>query len=100
MASAALSADAHILLAPDQNLRDEFACPITYELIHDPVIAADGHTYDRSAIQRWLAKHDTSPKVRAVHLLWWWGGGRWACAWCSQLLFLYNRSELVASLSC
>ena len=59
----ALSADAH-MLEPDQNLRDEFACPITYELIHDPVIAADGHTYDRSAIQRWLAKHDTAPKVR------------------------------------
>jgi len=27
----------------------------------DPVIAADGHTYERSAIEIWLKKHDTSP---------------------------------------
>ena len=25
-------------------IRDEFVCPITRELITDPVIAADGHT--------------------------------------------------------
>ncbi|KAH8070596.1 ubiquitin-protein transferase [Aureococcus anophagefferens] len=28
-----------------------------------PVIAADGHTYDRSAIERWLLHHDNSPKT-------------------------------------
>ena len=50
-------------LTDDQTLRDEFMCPITCDLIFDPVIAADGHTYDRSAIQGWLAKHETSPKV-------------------------------------
>ena len=27
-------------------------------------IAADGHTYDRSAIERWLLHHSSSPKVR------------------------------------
>jgi len=35
-------------------LRDEFVCPITKELIVDPVIAADGHTYDRRAIEEWF----------------------------------------------
>lgn len=45
-------------------LRDEFSCPITRELMRDPVIAADGHTYDREAIEMWLRNHDTSPKVR------------------------------------
>lgn len=44
-------------------LRDEFSCPITRELMRDPVIAADGHTYDREAIEMWLRNHDTSPKV-------------------------------------
>ena len=29
-------------------------CPITQELMIDPVIAADGFTYERSAIERWL----------------------------------------------
>ncbi|CAN0353385.1 unnamed protein product, partial [Ectocarpus sp. 13 AM-2016] len=43
-------------------LRDEFSCPITRELMRDPVIAADGHTYDREAIEMWLRNHDTSPK--------------------------------------
>ena len=36
-----------IFLYADQVLRDEFACPITCELIHDPVIAADGHSVRR-----------------------------------------------------
>ena len=26
-----------------------------------PVIAADGHTYEREAIQAWLHQHSTSP---------------------------------------
>jgi hypothetical protein len=29
----------------------------------DPVIAPDGHTYDREPIFRWLQSHDTSPKT-------------------------------------
>ena len=27
----------------------------------DPVMAADGHAYERSAIERWLATKSTSP---------------------------------------
>ena len=27
----------------------------------DPVIAADGSTYERTAIQQWLQQHNTSP---------------------------------------
>ena len=27
----------------------------------DPVIAADGHSYERAAIEAWLQDHDTSP---------------------------------------
>ena len=51
------------VLDPSQVLRDEFSCPITCELIHEPVIAADGHTYDRDGIERWLNSHGTSPKT-------------------------------------
>ena len=39
----------------------QFDCPIDMDVMHDPVFAADGHTYERSAIQRWLAVHDISP---------------------------------------
>merc|ERR1719343_1263956 len=38
-----------------------FTCPITQEIMVDPVIASDGHTYDRHAITEWLRTHDTSP---------------------------------------
>lgn len=43
-------------------LRDEFLCPITHELLHDPVVARDGHTYERSAIEKWLQMHSVSPR--------------------------------------
>lgn len=31
-----------------------------------PVIAADGHTYERAAIEQWLKQHNTSPVSRQV----------------------------------
>ncbi|KAM4609161.1 WD repeat, SAM and U-box domain-containing protein 1 [Polymixia lowei] len=41
---------------------DEFLCPITRELMTDPVIAADGYSYEREAIESWLgAKNRSSP---------------------------------------
>ena len=36
-------------------------CPITHEVFRDPVVASDGHTYERIAIERWLEAHNTSP---------------------------------------
>ena len=39
----------------------EFMCPITQEVMSDPVSTVDGQTYERSAIARWLARKKTSP---------------------------------------
>ena len=36
-------------------------CPITAQLMSDPVVCVDGHTYEREAIESWLRDHDTSP---------------------------------------
>ena len=36
---------------------------MTFELMKDPVVASDGHTYERRAIERWLATKATSPKT-------------------------------------
>ena len=45
---------------------DEFLCPITLELMTDPVLAEDGHTYERSAITDWFANgNGLSPKTQA-----------------------------------
>ena len=38
-----------------------FLCPITQELMRDPVVATDGHTYERHAIERWIARRQASP---------------------------------------
>lgn len=40
---------------------EHLLCPVTTELMLDPVCAADGHTYERAAITAWLATHATSP---------------------------------------
>jgi len=44
-----------------RNLRADLQCPITLEVMRDPVIAGDGHSYEREAIERWLQGHRTSP---------------------------------------
>ena len=39
----------------------EYLCPITKELMKDPVITVDGHTYERDAIEKWFLKSNRSP---------------------------------------
>ncbi|GAV89967.1 U-box domain-containing protein/KAP domain-containing protein, partial [Cephalotus follicularis] len=43
-------------------LPDDFKCPISLEIMSDPVILSSGHTFDRASIQRWLdTGHRTCP---------------------------------------
>ncbi|CAK7328950.1 unnamed protein product [Dovyalis caffra] len=43
---------------------EDFRCPISLELMTDPVTVSTGQTYDRSSIQRWLkAGNMTCPKT-------------------------------------
>ena len=44
---------------------DDFICPITSEIMTDPVSTSDGFTYERAAITEWLRTKDTSPKTGA-----------------------------------
>ncbi|KAM3693524.1 hypothetical protein ACB094_08G173100 [Castanea mollissima] len=44
---------------------DDFLCPISLELMRDPVIVATGQTYERSFIQRWIdSGNATCPKTQ------------------------------------
>lgn len=44
---------------------DDFLCPISLELMRDPVIVATGQTYERSYIQRWIdCGNVTCPKTQ------------------------------------
>ena len=38
----------------DPALLATFNCPISYDIMDDPVICADGHTYNRSSIEHWF----------------------------------------------
>ena len=55
--------------APDLARLGSFAslckCPITTQLMLDPVVAQDGVTYERAAIERWLRAKRVSPVTRA-----------------------------------
>ena len=53
------------------NIPDEFRCPISLDLMRDPVIVASGHTYDRNAIGQWInTGHNTCPKsgMKLIHM--------------------------------
>jgi hypothetical protein len=45
---------------------DNFICPITLEVMKDPVICSDAHTYERSAIEKWLNTNNHSPITREI----------------------------------
>ncbi|XP_077239126.1 plant U-box 13 [Tasmannia lanceolata] len=46
---------------------DDFRCPISLELMKDPVIVSTGQTYERSSIEKWLdAGHNTCPKTQQL----------------------------------
>ena len=42
---------------------NDWLCPITLSVMRDPVIAEDGHSYERSAITEWFQHNNTSPKT-------------------------------------
>ncbi|KAI3470909.1 hypothetical protein Pfo_027572 [Paulownia fortunei] len=53
------------------NIPDEFRCPISLDMMNDPVIVASGHTYDRNSIAQWInSGHHTCPKSgqRLIHM--------------------------------
>ncbi|KAL0352939.1 UNVERIFIED_CONTAM: U-box domain-containing protein 17 [Sesamum angustifolium] len=42
----------------------DFCCPISLDLMQDPVIVSTGQTYERAAIARWMEEgHSTCPKT-------------------------------------
>ena len=53
-----------IILSPE--VLASFHCPISYDPMNDPVICADGQTYNRSSIETWFAAGNiTSPLTGA-----------------------------------
>ncbi|KAJ5071105.1 morn repeat-containing protein [Anaeramoeba ignava] len=52
----------------DEKIPQNFICPLTNQIMNDPVIADDGRTYERNAILKWFKNHDTSPVYKEMKL--------------------------------
>ena len=48
------SADLHLIFSYPQ-IPKEFECPLSHELMNDPVQCKQGHTFDRDPIVTWLS---------------------------------------------
>ncbi|KAK6775193.1 hypothetical protein RDI58_026194 [Solanum bulbocastanum] len=65
----ALEGDKSLIKHRSPVIPDDFRCPISLELMKDPVIVSTGQTYERSCIQKWLdAGHKTCPKTQQTLL--------------------------------
>lgn len=53
-----------IVASTTDSVPNALLCPITVDVFIDPVIAEDGHTYERQAIVRWIQENGTSPITR------------------------------------
>ncbi|KAK3007172.1 hypothetical protein RJ639_016564 [Escallonia herrerae] len=50
--------------AADVNFPADFRCPISLDLMKDPVVVSTGQTYDRASISLWIESgHNTCPKT-------------------------------------
>jgi hypothetical protein len=47
-------------------LLSDLNCPITQELLKDPVVTLDGHTYEKIAILEWFKNNSTSPQTNLL----------------------------------
>jgi len=45
-------------------LQERLTCPISQDTFVDPVVASDGHTYERTELQAWLQSRTESPVTR------------------------------------
>jgi U-box domain len=48
----------------EQSVPSGFICPLTMEIMFDPVLDAEGNTFERSALFQWLKHSPTSPVSR------------------------------------
>ena len=43
---------------------DRYICPISYQIMQNPMRGSDGRHYEKSSIEKWLRKNATSPFTR------------------------------------
>merc|ERR1711988_468176 len=56
------------LVRNTEGIHKDITCPITFERFVDPVVASDGRTYERAAIERWFATGSTVSPITGAPL--------------------------------
>lgn len=57
----------HFSTAMTSEIPHEFLCPITHEIMREPVTCSDGFTYEKNAICEWfMAGKYTSPLTNEI----------------------------------
>jgi hypothetical protein len=67
-AAPAAAAGAGVALGGPVDPPQMFMCPITQCIMEDPVVAADGYTYERSAIEEWFRRAAAPGQRVSAHL--------------------------------
>jgi hypothetical protein len=65
-ASGACAACGPVEASNESDALSHFHCPLTLEVMKNPVVTVDGHSFEESAIRLWLQDHDTSPMTNQV----------------------------------
>ncbi|GAB2272095.1 hypothetical protein Dimus_006914 [Dionaea muscipula] len=104
-ASISDSADRRRDLAAEVVIPEDFRCPITLDLMRDPVVVATGQTYDRSSIVLWIESgHNTCPKtgqtLAHTDLIPNLALKRLIGMWCRQQRIPYGTAEAKLGLNC
>jgi predicted amino acid-binding ACT domain protein len=50
------------------NIPVDYLCPIRHELMTDPVVASDGHTYERESITEWIRRGNRKSPLSGINL--------------------------------
>ena len=54
------------IYAMDMPQSQDFICPISMEIMEDPISASCGHIFDRKSIEAWLNEQNTCPICRKI----------------------------------
>jgi len=57
----------HTIMAADGTIvpvPQEYVCPLTLDVMSQPLISREGHSYEQNAILNWVSEHGTSPFTR------------------------------------
>jgi len=72
-------------------LENLLCCPITKQIMINPVICSDNYTYEKNAILAWLEKNTTSPITRQPML-----NIIYVNYAIKDLIELYNNNQLIS----